>query len=113
MLAIPGEHEIAVIRCSAYASALGEVWMRKLPFVMGILVSAAAITMGIAAHAGEKDTTLSFAVTRNGEQIGSTTVKLQRNGEQTIAETATNVQVKIAFITVYRYQQRLTERWVG
>ena len=52
-------------------------------------------------------------MTRNGEQIGSTTVKLQRNGDQTIAETATNVQVKIAFMTVYRYEQRLTERWVG
>jgi hypothetical protein len=80
---------------------------------MGMLVSAAAIIAGAAAEAGDKDTTLSFAVTRNGEQIGSTTVKLQRNGEQTIAETATNVQVKIAFITVYRYQQRLTERWIS
>ena len=58
-------------------------------------------------------TTLNFAVTRNGEQIGSTTLKLQRNGDQTIAETATKVQVKIAFLTVYRYEQRLTERWVG
>ena len=52
-------------------------------------------------------------MTRNGEQIGSTTLKLQRNGDQTVAETATNVQVKIAFMTVYRYEQRLTERWVG
>jgi hypothetical protein len=69
--------------------------------------------MGTAAQADSKVTTLNFAVTRNGDQIGSTTVKLQRNGDQTIAETTTNVQVKIAFVTVYRYEQRLTERWVG
>jgi hypothetical protein len=38
---------------------------------------------------------------------------LQQGGDQTIAETATNIQVKIAFITVYRYEQSLTERWSG
>jgi hypothetical protein len=77
-----------------------------------MLVAVTVIMTG-AAHADGRTTTLNFAVTRNGEQIGSTTVKLQRNGEQTVAETATTVQVKIAFITVYRYEQRMTERWVG
>ena len=51
-------------------------------------------------------------MTRNGEQIGNTLVKLQHSGDQTIAETETNIQVKIASITVYRYEQRLSERWV-
>jgi hypothetical protein len=87
--------------------------MRKLPFVLGTFVTACSILTGAAAQADGNVTTLNFAVTRNGEQIGSTTVKLQRNGDQTIAETATNVQVKIAFITVYRYQQQLSERWSG
>ena len=80
----------------------------------GIAVTVCLSTVtGAAAQADGKATTLNFAVTRNGEQIGSTTLKLQRNGDQTVAETATNVQVKIAFLTVYRYEQRLTERWVG
>jgi uncharacterized Zn-binding protein involved in type VI secretion len=81
--------------------------------VLGTLVGGSPIMTGAAARADGTVTTLNFAVTRNGDQIGSTTVKLQRNGDQTIAETETNVQVKIAFITVYRYEQRLTERWVG
>lgn len=87
--------------------------MRKLPFVLGTVVTICSIAAGTVTRADSPVTTLKFAVTRNGDQIGSTTVKLQRNGDQTIAETATTVQVKIAFITVYRYEQRLTERWVG
>jgi len=65
------------------------------------------------ARADGNATTLHFAVTRNGEQIGSTTIRLQHNGDQTIAETATSVQVRIASMTVYRYEQRLNEHWVG
>ena len=65
------------------------------------------------ARADGRVTTLNFAVTRNGEQIGNTSVKLQHEGDRTIAETATRIQVNIAFITVYRYEQRLTEHWVG
>jgi Family of unknown function (DUF6134) len=87
--------------------------MRKLPFALGIMVAASSIMTGTAARADANVTTLNFAVTRNGEQIGSTTVRLQQRGDQTVAETATNIQVKIAFITVYRYEQRLTERWSG
>lgn len=87
--------------------------MRKLPVTLGIMVAASSIMTGNAAQADKNVTTLNFAVTRNGDQIGSTSVRLQRNGDQIVAETATDIQVKIAFITVYRYEQRLTERWAG
>jgi hypothetical protein len=65
-----------------------------------------------AAHADGNVTTSKFAVTRNGEPIGSSIVRVQHSGDQTITEVATHVQVKIAYITVYRYEQRQTERWV-
>jgi hypothetical protein len=88
--------------------------MRKLPLVLGIVLASCSSTVtGSAARADGIATILNFAVTRNGEQIGSTILKLRRDGDRTVAETATNVQVTIAFITVYRYEQRLTERWVG
>jgi hypothetical protein len=77
------------------------------------MVAASSIMTGTVAWADGNATTLSFAVTRNGEQIGNTTVRVQRDGDRTIAETATKIQVKIAFVTVYRYEQRLTERWTG
>jgi hypothetical protein len=88
--------------------------MRKFSLVLGVLVAASSIMTGTEAQAdGRGVTTLNFSVTRNGEQIGSTTVKWQRNGDRTIVETATTVQVKIAFVTVYRYEQQIIERWVG
>src|SRR4051812_27750671 len=87
--------------------------MRRFLFLLGLFVTSCLLLAGIGAQAEEAVTTLNFAVTRNGEQIGSTSVKLRQRGDQTTAETATNVQVKIAFITVYRYEQHLAERWIG
>src|SRR5262245_20578691 len=54
-----------------------------------------------------------FAIIRNGEQIGTSTVRVQRNGDETAVETATDIRVTIAYITVYRFAKRQTERWVG
>src|SRR3954447_9707357 len=82
---------------------LSPLW-RKLVF-LGALVFASA------AQAGGEDTTLNFAVTRNGDRIGTTTLRLQRDGQNLVADIATQVQVKIASITVYRFEQRETERW--
>jgi hypothetical protein len=87
--------------------------MRNLAFAWGMLAAIGAVIAGTAARAEGNATTLHFAVTRNGEPIGSTMVTLRRDGDQTIAETATAVEVKLAFITVYRYRQQTTERWIG
>ena len=91
--------------------------MRKLLLALRTLAAAApiilsAIIFSAAAQAEGQSTTLNFAVTRNGDPIGTSTVRLHRDGRHTVAEIATRVQVKIAFLTVYRYEQRETERWV-
>jgi hypothetical protein len=39
-------------------------------------------------------------------------VRLQRDGRHMIAEIGTQIQVKIVGITVYRFEQRETERWL-
>lgn len=68
--------------------------------------------MAFAAAAGEPNaTTLNFAVMRNGDRIGTSTVRLSRNGRETMAEVVTHIEVKIAHVTVYRYHQSETERW--
>jgi hypothetical protein len=85
--------------------------MRTFSLVWRSLVFVAPIVLAAAAQAGVDDTILNFAVTRNGDRIGTTTVRLQRDGPDTVAEIATRVQVKIAMITVYRFEQRETERW--
>lgn len=56
--------------------------------------------------------TLRFAVMRNGDQIGTSTTRLRREGARTIAEVATHIAVKFAYITVYRFDQTETEHWV-
>jgi hypothetical protein len=74
----------------------------------------AAMTFFSAARAeppGPNDMTLNFAVMRNDAQIGTSVVRLHRNGRETIAEISTHVQVKIAFVTVYRFDQAETEHW--
>lgn len=83
--------------------------LSSLRLVFAILVAFAATS----AQADANVTTMNFAVTRNGEQIGSSTVRLRRDGERTTAEIATSIEVKIAYITVYRYSHRQTEHWVG
>jgi len=87
--------------------------MRKLLSTWRFLVFAAPLVFAGTAQAGIDDTTLNFAVTRNGDRIGTTTVRLQRDGQNLVADIATQVQVKIASITVYRFEQRETERWAG
>jgi hypothetical protein len=85
--------------------------MRKLLLCLPVLALGPAAAS--AARADGNVTTMSFAVTRDGEPIGSSTVRLHRDGDRTVAETATNVRVRIAYVTVYRFEERQTERWVG
>lgn len=58
-------------------------------------------------------TTLNYAVTRDGDRIGSTTLRLVHDGGATTAEVATHVLVKVAYITVYRFEQHETEQFAG
>jgi hypothetical protein len=57
--------------------------------------------------------TLQYAIIRNGEQIGTHKVELRRTGKETAVNVATNVEVKVLFITAYRFQYTATERWVN
>lgn len=85
--------------------------IRQLSLLLG---TAAVITvLSLAAHAAPVPENLSFAVMRNGEKIGTTTLNVERNGAQTVAHVTTYVEVKLAFITVYRFAQTWTEHWNG
>ena len=82
-------------------------------FLKAGLLSAAALFSSSAAPAEPMAETLRFAVMREGQQIGTNTIELRRNGSETTVQMMTKVQVKIAFVTVYRFEQTETERWVG
>ena len=86
--------------------------MREHLLRMGLLVLAAFCSAG-AGKAEPATETMRFAVMRNGQQIGNNTIELRRSGSETTVHMVTHVEVKVAFVTVYRFDQTETERWVG
>ena len=54
-----------------------------------------------------------FAVSRNGSPIGQHRLRFQQDGSRTTAEITIELQVKLAFITVYRYRHVNRELWEG
>lgn len=94
--------------------------MRMLSLILGtVLVSAAALSSTAKAEpssarikAEAASTRINFAIMRDGDQIGTSSFRLHRDGRETKVEVVTHVQVKLAFITVYRFDQTETERWV-
>lgn len=84
--------------------------MRALGVVLGVGVAAATV-FGAAAQPEPAVGTIKFLVMRDGDQIGTTTVRLSHEGRETVAEIKSHIQVKLAFITVYRFDQTEVERW--
>jgi hypothetical protein len=85
--------------------------MRTLSLILGAILLATAV-LSPAARAEPVSTAMNFAIVRDGDQIGTCNFRLHRNGRETTVEVVTHVQVKLAFITVYRFDQTETERWV-
>ncbi len=75
------------------------------------LVGTLLLIGGVAAEPAEQ--TLKYAVVRKGEQIGTHTVEIRRKDAETTVNIATQVAVKVAFITAYSFQQTNTEKWVN
>src|SRR5579862_6351045 len=82
--------------------------MQAVFLVLGALIVASAA----AAKTEPGAATMNFIVMRNGNQIGTTTMRISRDGAGTLAEIVTHIEVKIAYITVYHYDQNETESWV-
>src|SRR6202140_4504355 len=80
--------------------------------VLGGLIVAPASALS-AAETKPSAATRNFTVMRNGDQIGTSTVRISRDGAGTLAEVVTHIEVKIAYITVYRYDQSETESWAA
>ena len=85
--------------------------MRRLALAL-ILVAAGPAT-GVAADDFPYGNTHSFAVYRNGQQIGSHTLAFQGTGQQRAVTTSIDFAVKALGLTVYRYSHRGNEVWNG
>jgi hypothetical protein len=76
----------------------------------GILV---AVAFGANAAPGASIETLRFAIMRNGDQIGTHTVEINRGPKETSVNMSTELAVKVMFITAYHMQFTTSEKWVG
>jgi hypothetical protein len=76
----------------------------------GILV---ALALGANAAPGASTETLRFAIMRNGDQIGTHTVEINRGPKETSVSMSTDLAVKVMFVTAYRLQFSTSEKWVG
>jgi hypothetical protein len=85
--------------------------MRRL-VVASVLVMAGAVA-AVAADDFPYGSTHSFAVYRNGQQIGSHSLAFQGNGQQRTVATSIDFAVKALGLTVYRYSHRGNEVWKG
>ena len=84
---------------------------RELGAVLTCLVMAMLTTTAPVKAAGA--VRMEYAVIRGGDEIGRHVVDVDRQGDVTQVKISTNVQVKMAFITVYRFEQSSAERWKG
>lgn len=72
------------------------------------------VLLSVAAHALELPSeSLSFAVLRNGDPVGTHTVRFQPQPDGFSVAIDTNVVVKMAMIPVYRFEHHGQEVWRG
>ena len=84
--------------------------LRLLPLLALLIVGAATASAAQNLPYGQGQ---SFAVFRNGEQIGRHTLSFQHNGPNVTVATNIDFAVKLLGITAYRYSHRAQEMWAG
>jgi hypothetical protein len=75
-----------------------------------MLVLAAGVLIGLTAGAHAATTDLEFAITRDGDAIGTYQVRIVQTGSDVTVNTSTSLEVKKLLVTLYRREQRSTER---
>ena len=67
---------------------------------------------GVASTAGvPKDGVLAFDIVRNGEAIGTHTYRFDRSGDRTEVRIKTDINFRLFFIPVYRFEHESKEVW--
>ena len=88
----------------------------KLRFAGGLKLAAGLlVALAFAANAapGASSETLRYAIMRNGDQIGTHTVEINRGPKETAVTLSTELAVKVMFITAYQMRFTTSEKWVG
>jgi hypothetical protein len=97
---------------AAAQQALRERRRRRFAVAAGALSALAGITAGwsASAHHGYREL-LDFAVLRGGTPIGFHRLDFRDVGDETHVEVDVELQVKLGFVTLFRYEHRNREVW--
>ncbi len=87
--------------------------MRFAVEMFSAIVTATLLAVAPTMAAPAPTEALRFAIMRNGEQIGTHTIEINRDGPETNVRVTTQLAVKVLFVTAYRLQHNATERWVN
>jgi hypothetical protein len=96
----------ATYSANVRAKTTGSAAMRSAVLIV------AALVLGANA-AGAAPETIRFAIMRNGDQIGTHTVEINRGPREITVNSATELTVKVLFVTAYHLQQTGSVRWVN
>ena len=77
------------------------------------VTAALSVLMLLGAGAQASTDTRRFAIMRNGEQIGTHVIEVNRSGKEISVAITTDLTVKVLFVTAYRLQLTASERWVN
>lgn len=78
---------------------------------LGALVASSTL-FAAGAHAASDATTMNFAVLRNGAQIGTNSIRFAHSGPDTTVRIVTHVEIGLGFLTLYKFDQTESDRWV-
>lgn len=76
-----------------------------------LLLAALFAMTSLAAPAAAAPDILTFAVMRDGSQIGTHTLRFAMSGDELRVDIKTDVTVKVLFVTAYRFEHQGTEVW--
>ncbi|HEY9081200.1 DUF6134 family protein [Magnetovibrio sp.] len=79
--------------------------IRSVAFAMAAVVATATWQ----AHAANK--TLAFTVLRDGSNIGTHSYAISEHGDETLVEVNTDIEVKVLFMTAYKFIHASKEVW--
>ena len=80
--------------------------MLKTKLIITMII---ALALPMASNASEDS--LRYNVKRNGSSIGTHEVSFERKGDLLEVEIETDIEVKVAFITFYRFDHKAEEQW--
>lgn len=78
-----------------------------------VLIAFAGVTTAAPSQAASPPRDIAFNVFRSGEPMGNHTVSFRQDGDKLIVEIAIDLEVRLAFIPLFRYSHRNTETWQG